>query len=244
MALIRCPQCGEKISDQAVQCVHCGYQLKNGQHICRDCGAVLTGNDGVCPNCGCPVDDTSIEPGRKHRFRYVKIIAVIAVLVYFVYGVYQYNYSMAYSKVVDQIYDARNAGVDAVNACSALLMDVWGNAIWKIQDPETDPFTCPGGVFVNDFNDALDSLYSDEDFCEKLKLLDEKQQELRMLKREIQNPPKDYEDYNECLLQMVNNWIKISMTILNPSGSYDDLNQQFHDLFDESHELIRELDTY
>ena len=28
MALIACPECGGKISDQAKACVHCGYPLK------------------------------------------------------------------------------------------------------------------------------------------------------------------------------------------------------------------------
>ena len=28
MALIKCPTCGEEISDKAVQCVHCGATLK------------------------------------------------------------------------------------------------------------------------------------------------------------------------------------------------------------------------
>ena len=28
MALIACPECGGKISDQAKICVHCGYPLK------------------------------------------------------------------------------------------------------------------------------------------------------------------------------------------------------------------------
>ena len=28
MALIRCPECGEKVSDSAQICIHCGYPLK------------------------------------------------------------------------------------------------------------------------------------------------------------------------------------------------------------------------
>lgn len=27
MALIRCPECGKEISDQAEYCIHCGYPL-------------------------------------------------------------------------------------------------------------------------------------------------------------------------------------------------------------------------
>lgn len=32
MALIICPECSEKVSDQAETCIHCGYPLKNKKH--------------------------------------------------------------------------------------------------------------------------------------------------------------------------------------------------------------------
>ena len=28
MALIRCPECGKEVSDQAAACIHCGYPLR------------------------------------------------------------------------------------------------------------------------------------------------------------------------------------------------------------------------
>ncbi len=244
MALIQCPQCGKEISDQATQCVHCGYQMGNSQHRCKECGVVLTGNERVCPNCGYPLDGASVKSKKNKIFRYVTLIIVVVFLGYLAYGVYQYNNWVAYGEIVDQIYDARNAGVDAVNESRALLMKVWNNALWKIEDPETDQYTRPDGVFVDDFNDALNSLYADEEFCEKLNLLNDKQQELRALKKQLPHPPKGMEEYNDCLVQMVNNWIEVSMTLLNPSGSYDDLNKRFGELFDEGIDLIQELDAY
>ena len=27
MALIKCPECGQDVSDKAIQCIHCGYPL-------------------------------------------------------------------------------------------------------------------------------------------------------------------------------------------------------------------------
>lgn len=31
MALMNCPECGERISDTSEVCIHCGYQLKHGK---------------------------------------------------------------------------------------------------------------------------------------------------------------------------------------------------------------------
>ena len=32
MALIKCPECGQMISDKSNACIHCGYPLDNNQH--------------------------------------------------------------------------------------------------------------------------------------------------------------------------------------------------------------------
>lgn len=29
MALIKCPECGKKVSDKANECIHCGYPINN-----------------------------------------------------------------------------------------------------------------------------------------------------------------------------------------------------------------------
>lgn len=34
MALIDCPECGKKISDQSDKCIHCGFPLKSKKNIC------------------------------------------------------------------------------------------------------------------------------------------------------------------------------------------------------------------
>lgn len=59
MALIKCPYCGQPISDKATKCVHCGATLENKSAglVCPECGASLKGDESVCPNCGCPLND-------------------------------------------------------------------------------------------------------------------------------------------------------------------------------------------
>ena len=41
MAMIKCPECGQEISDKAKKCVHCGKVLiedKPATKVCSDCG--------------------------------------------------------------------------------------------------------------------------------------------------------------------------------------------------------------
>jgi hypothetical protein len=71
MAMIKCPNCGEMISDKATKCVHCDFVLEvKAKKICKECGAELEDGAKICSNCGCPVEDepvveqaSAIEPG-------------------------------------------------------------------------------------------------------------------------------------------------------------------------------------
>lgn len=51
MAIIKCPECGGNVSDQAPKCPHCGFDMEN-RVICVSCGHVLSSNDAKCPQCG------------------------------------------------------------------------------------------------------------------------------------------------------------------------------------------------
>ena len=53
MALVKCKECGKKISSTAKECPNCGY--KNENKICPECGVVVDANDSVCPECGFPL---------------------------------------------------------------------------------------------------------------------------------------------------------------------------------------------
>ena len=58
MAMIKCPECGQEISDKAKKCVHCGAVLiPEVKKYCQECGTELETEAEICPNCGCPVED-------------------------------------------------------------------------------------------------------------------------------------------------------------------------------------------
>lgn len=51
--LIRCPECGEQISDQAGTCPHCGFRIDTLIR-CPDCGKLVSPGTISCPGCGYP----------------------------------------------------------------------------------------------------------------------------------------------------------------------------------------------
>lgn len=48
MAVTNCPECGGKVSDQAMSCPHCGVSLSH----CPKCGGVIKWGVSACPHCG------------------------------------------------------------------------------------------------------------------------------------------------------------------------------------------------
>ncbi len=50
MALIKCPECGNDVSDKAKKCPHCGYDKE--RKYCPECGTMLTIDAPSCTNCG------------------------------------------------------------------------------------------------------------------------------------------------------------------------------------------------
>ena len=57
MALIKCSDCGEQISDRAKQCPHCGCSVDRHQHqskTCPECGQEVDVSVMLCPNCAFP----------------------------------------------------------------------------------------------------------------------------------------------------------------------------------------------
>ena len=54
MALVKCSECGKKISSDARKCPHCGINVNLA--VCPECGVKLNGDESTCPECGFPVN--------------------------------------------------------------------------------------------------------------------------------------------------------------------------------------------
>lgn len=59
MALIKCPECGQQVSDKAKSCIHCGFpieehveKIEENKTTCQNCGSNNINPRGWCNCCG------------------------------------------------------------------------------------------------------------------------------------------------------------------------------------------------
>ncbi len=68
MSLIKCPECGNNVSDKAESCPNCGFSVAS-LIKCPECGNMFSGKADACPNCGIPVACiTKPEPSAAAKF--------------------------------------------------------------------------------------------------------------------------------------------------------------------------------
>ena len=149
-----------------------------------------------------------------------------------------------YKETVYTALTLMNNNASVLEECSNSLLNVWHNAIYEQKDKSTDKYTIKNGKFVDDFNDALDSLYSDEEFANKLTTINDTQKELRKLKLKLETPPKGAERFNEPLLGMIDSYIEYSNIVLNPQGSYNDVSEQIGKCSNDFVEYASQFEAY
>ena len=54
--IIKCPECGHQVSDQARTCPSCGIDIAGKVTRCPDCGEVIFKEQAECPNCHCQIN--------------------------------------------------------------------------------------------------------------------------------------------------------------------------------------------
>lgn len=51
MAIIKCPECGNQVSNKAAACPQCGVKISGNITRCENCGELYLKEDGKCKNC-------------------------------------------------------------------------------------------------------------------------------------------------------------------------------------------------
>ena len=243
MATIKCPRCGQNVSDQAPQCPFCGYPIHKTGPFCTNCGCQLSFNDTVCPRCGQP---TLLYPPVRPRKKTGKIISKVIVSIILFAAVIFFGLSVYEDYFLDEIqvaFDGPDAENMALNENAEMLFDVWRNSMFQIRDPETDPFTCPEGKFIEDFNISLELLYQDPDFLRNLQKINEQQILCRKAIRKLDHAPWYMEDWAELTSLAMNNYVEVAQIVMYPSGSYTDLLERFNELCEESNSIFSELES-
>lgn len=76
MALIKCPECGNEVSDKAAVCPNCGVEIAPAEVkaiICPECGSEINPAQNICKNCG--YDPIKIAKGKSRKKK--KIITIV-----------------------------------------------------------------------------------------------------------------------------------------------------------------------
>lgn len=245
MAMIKCPNCNEKISDKSPKCVKCGYCFTDENKIkCEECGTLINCNAELCPNCGCPVKVTVQKKEnelkvKKRRKKAVKItvilILIVAIITAVIFSAIQiFNirkeeasdaYRFSLKTTLNTILDG---GIDS-EKCGNLVINVWHNSIWKESDVETDKYTMKDGVFYDDFNDALQALYADSDFMVLVDSVEQNQDEVGRYMRDLKNPPEDFAEAYDEIKELYDEYLTLSNMCIDPNGSLQTYSEKFND---------------
>ena len=80
MALIKCTNCGEEISDKSFKCVHCGTKTEYSIiHICPECGKEY--DNIICKNCGYRYKDNNIDISNEEVYSFNFWTLIISILI-------------------------------------------------------------------------------------------------------------------------------------------------------------------
>lgn len=270
MAMITCPNCGEQVSDKAKKCVHCGTVLiQEEKKKCAECGTELEEGATECPNCGCPVDEMNVTDkqdrpqkvevtGVKVTKRVKVIIGILVALLLVggatIFGVNQYQKKKeaeAYEQRVEAYADNLElatylmlSGASEAETCGNLIKKVWYNAIYEERDDATDKYTRPKGYFVSDFNEALGNLFSDTSFMNKIRSIEDNQETVSLLMKELKNPPEEYKDAYEAIMELYDAYLSLTNLATDPSGSLQTFSTNFNDADTETLNCYKAMKLY
>ena len=259
MALIQCKNCGKDVSDRAKVCPHCGTQLIEDEVtqpqpiICEECGAEIPQGADSCPNCGCPVPvdgEENTEAPQKVELTSVKIpkldqrkkkivvgsiigvivlIAAISLIISQMRQATAAQLSADYSENISTVSAAILSSATQTEEAGNLIHDVWYKCIFEENAPETNEYTRPNGYYLDDFNDALANLFSDETFSQQLSSIKNDQETVTDLMRKMSDPPEEFEDAYEALRELFDAYTEFTNLVINPSGNLQTFTSNFND---------------
>lgn len=214
--------------------------------LCEECNAEIPQGATTCPNCGCPVPEKTIEEAaqkvevtavklqmKKSTKKYVGI-AIIAVIVVAIGGIiatnsHKKNLETRYAENMEQASYTMLMGASDAEDAANLINKVWRNAIYEDTDSETDKYTRPNGWWVSDFNDALRNLFADSTFCSQIADIEENQESVAELMKQLKNPPAGYEEAYEALKEYYSAYLELTNMATNPSGSLQSYSSNFNE---------------
>lgn len=245
MGLTTCPKCGKTISEKATVCPHCNSDVsKNNSIMCEDCNKEYDISMGTCPNCGCP-NPTVKQKKKKHKGIIISIIMFALIVVSALeIGILQKEKELKYYSNMEAVSYAMLEGAAKAETAGNFIKNVWYNVIFEERDNETDQYTIKNGEFVDDFNDALSELFSDENFINSISEIETNQAEVTDLMKQLKNPPKKYEEAYTVLKEYYDNYLKMTKTVISPTGSLTTFSEDFNTYDNDTVDLYEKMKLY
>jgi hypothetical protein len=149
---------------------------------------------------------------------------------------YKTNVAIISVVMLDGAADAEEAG--------NLIKSVWYNSIYEEYDYQTDKYTLENGKFVDDFNDALGNLFSDESFEELIVDIENNQNDVAKTMKELKDPPEECEEMYESLKEYYDAYLMLTNLAIDPTGSLTSFSSSFNDADSEVLNCYNALKIY
>ena len=213
MALVKCKECGSKISDTASQ----------------------------CPQCGCK-NLLKKETKIKKKIFAISIVTIVILLItlgtlFIINKKRVATYKENYEEILDKILDS----ADRTEDCLILYRKVWYNTIFEEDDTETNEYTKDSnGKFNDDFNDSLSQLWVDKDYYSRInEIKEDSYVTIPELFKKLKNPPKEMKDAFEDLEELYDAYLSFTGMAINPSGSLTSFTEKYNELDGELAKLYK-----
>ena len=221
MAMIKCPECNNDISDTAKKCVHCGYKFKKEINKKLTKTIIISVISLIVIIASIVTIILIVNKGNEQRRKREEEKAEMQRIKDEEKREKEYRddfYNLAYDIL---------SGAAEVEKCGNLIRNVWYNTIWEEDDSETDMYTKNNGVFYDDFNDALGVLFASETYKEYVKNINKYKTDTGSAILKLSDHPTKYDDSYNDLKEFYDDFISFSNSCLNPIGSYNTYSSNF-----------------
>lgn len=201
-----CPKCGEMAGESAKFCLRCGYDFTKSRAVCEKCRCEYDASITACPNCGSPNAAAKLKKKKKHKGLLITLIS-LALVVATLLGLgaawkIETTREEKYYESVNEVYDELFLLWIGSGETIGIYYQVWYNAMYKIQDDETDKYTMKDGQFVDggySFESmyscvALENLQNDQAYKDRVDKISDIRLSVTKKMKELKNPPRKYKE--------------------------------------------------
>lgn len=244
---VRCPECGEEVESNSEVCPKCGYPI--GEEIRPkndDSSPVLSEENSSQSLASVQPSKSTAAPAKLNTKTLLMVIAgavlIIAGLALgYVFSVKQEQARLAAEAEAQRLAEdeAFNQFVDDLNSVSVLMLsgaveaeelgnitlNVWRSAIFEDSQEAWDEEIRQ--YYADDFNDALNNLYSDPSVVERVESIEKNRHEVESYYKKLQNPPEGLANAYASFEEMHDAYLSLTRLVTSPSGSYQSFSDNF-----------------